>query len=238
MIYITGDTHGNQILWDACINPKLEAGDTVIVAGDFGVGFWDGRYWSEETFYDYIAEQPYTVLFVDGNHEDAERLNSYDITSWGGGRVHKLRHNLIHLMRGEIVAIDGKKLFCLGGGYSLDKWRRKEGYDWWPQEMPNQAEYQNACDNLAKVNHQVDYIITHTAPAETIRQMAQMTDIKSNVQEEQPLNTFLEYLRETVSYQKWYFGHFHIDGELWRNQYAVYHAMRELETGKVIRYRV
>ena len=44
MIYVTGDIHGNQILWDACINRVLNEGDTIIVLGDFGVGFFDGRY--------------------------------------------------------------------------------------------------------------------------------------------------------------------------------------------------
>lgn len=50
MIYITGDTHGNQYKWVEQIEPVLSPSDTLIVTGDFGVGFWNGRYWSEETF--------------------------------------------------------------------------------------------------------------------------------------------------------------------------------------------
>ena len=65
MIYVTGDIHGDQILWDACISNFLKEGDNIIVLGDFGIGFFDGRYWPEEMFYDYLAEQKYTVLFVD-----------------------------------------------------------------------------------------------------------------------------------------------------------------------------
>lgn len=62
MIYVTGDIHGDQILWDACISDFLKEGDNIIVLGDFGIGFFDGRYWPEEMFYDYLSEQKYTVL--------------------------------------------------------------------------------------------------------------------------------------------------------------------------------
>lgn len=53
MLYITGDTHGNQYKWVEQIEPVLSPADIILVCGDFGVGFWNGRYWSEETFHDY-----------------------------------------------------------------------------------------------------------------------------------------------------------------------------------------
>ena len=62
--YIIGDVHGDQVLWDACISPMLKAGDRAFVLGDFGVGFWNGRYWSEETFYDYLEQQPRNMELV------------------------------------------------------------------------------------------------------------------------------------------------------------------------------
>lgn len=135
MIYVTGDTHGDQILWDASIGNFLKEGDTIIVLGDFGIGFFDGRHWPEEMFYDYLSEQKYTVLFVDGNHENFEKLDSFPAGKWYGGRVQFVRSNVIHLMRGETYDIDGKKLFCFGGGYSLDKDYRVQGRAWWPQEI-------------------------------------------------------------------------------------------------------
>lgn len=141
MIYITGDTHGNQDRWLKQIHPALSAGDTIIIAGDFGVGFWNGRYFSEETFYDWLEEQAYTVLFVDGNHCDFDKLQNEPVAEWCGGKVHRLRKNLLHLMRGEIYRLDlpgyeGKTLFTFGGGYSLDKALRVPGESWWPQERP------------------------------------------------------------------------------------------------------
>ena len=43
MLYITGDTHGDQEEWARFIDPFLKPDDMLVIAGDFGVGFWDGR---------------------------------------------------------------------------------------------------------------------------------------------------------------------------------------------------
>lgn len=234
MFYVTGDTHGNQILWDACINSFLNDGDTIIVLGDFGVGFFDGKYWPEEMFFDYLAEQKYTVLFIDGNHENFDKLDSYPIKPWNGGRVQFIRKNVIHLMRGEIYDIDGKKIFCFGGGYSLDRNYRVPGKTWWPQEMPNDEEYKKATKNLEAYDFKIDYVLTHTAPVDTVEYL-----IKENVvTEELPLTGFLQWVAETAEYNKWFFGHLHMDAELWRNQYSVLDGIRELHTGKLIRNRI
>jgi hypothetical protein len=237
MIFLTGDTHGNQYKWVEQIESILTPSDIILVCGDFGVGFWDGRYWSEELFYDFISGQEYTVLFIDGNHEDFNKLNSYPVEVWCGGKVHKLRHNLIHLMRGEVYSIEGNSIFVMGGGYSIDKYLRTEGESWWPQEMPSEEEYKNAVVNLEKVNNQVDFIITHTAPSETVYYLSTLRSlgIKNNVTEELPLTMFLDEIQQKVTYRYWYFGHFHVDVELWRNQIAVLSSVRELSTGKIIR---
>lgn len=237
MYYITGDTHGNQYKWIEQIEPVLSPGDTVIVCGDFGIGFWSGKYWSEETFFDFLSEQEYTVLFVDGNHENFNKLQGYPVELWNGGHVHKLRHNLIHLMRGEVYQVEDMTLFAFGGGYSIDKYRRQENISWWPQEMPTRAEYENACENLKRVNHQVDYIITHTAPSESIYYLSTnpRLGIKRDVVDELPLNAFLDEIQRKVSYSHWYFGHFHVDASLWRQQTALLSSIRELKTGTILR---
>lgn len=48
MYYVTGDIHGDHVLWKDRIAPLLRPGDTIVIVGDFGVGFFNGRYWSEE----------------------------------------------------------------------------------------------------------------------------------------------------------------------------------------------
>lgn len=236
MIYITGDIHGNQFKWLEQIDPVLKEGDIIIVCGDFGIGFFQQKYSSEESFYDFISEQPYTVLFIDGNHENFNLLNSYQVESWNGGYVHKIRHNLIHLMRGEIYTIEGKTFFTFGGGYSIDQPLRKENVSWWPQEMPSKQEYENGLHHLDSVDH-VDYIITHTAPDETVYFLSTIKKyhIKGDVHQEFPLTTYLNDIQKKTTYTHWYFGHFHVDRELWRNQTALFNTIYECESHRIIK---
>ena len=163
-------------------------------------------------------------------------LNSYPVEVWKGGYVHKLRHNLIHLMRGEIYIIEGKIFFTFGGGYSIDQPFRKENVSWWPAEMPNTKEYENGLQHLSNIDY-VDYIITHTAPDETVYFLSTIKQfhIKSDVYQEMPLTTCLNDIQKNTNYTHWYFGHFHVDKELWRNQTAVFNTLYELESHQIIR---
>lgn len=234
MIYITGDTHGNQLRWVDKLERSLIPSDCLIVAGDFGIGFFDGPKWTEEEFFDYLEEQDYTILFCDGNHENFEKLNSYGVEDWHGGKVHVIRRNVLHLMRGEVYELDGKKLFVMGGGYSLDKAIRKPYVSWWPDEMPNKGEYDHAYKNLKLHDFKVDYVLSHTAPVNTIEYMTRKgLGISGCIPEEYELTGFLQWVSEKASYEKWYFGHFHVDEELWKNQYAVLNAIRELGSGRI-----
>lgn len=237
MIYVTGDTHGFQSRWVDNIMPLLSRGDILIICGDFGVGFWNGRYWSEETFYDYIEQQDYQILFVDGNHCDFNKLNSYPVEMWNGGKVHKIRrNNLIHLMRGQVYHIENFTLFSFGGGYSIDKAFRKEGYDWWPQEMPNDNEYNEGLDNLSKVNNSVDYIITHTTSLTNLDKLSKLPYIDKDLSiEERPLNKFLDKILSEVSYKHHYFGHFHLDVDISLKETGILNKIRVLDTGKIVK---
>lgn len=103
--------------------------------------------------------------------------------------------------------------------------------------MPSDEEYRNAIANLDKVGNNVDYIITHTAPSETVYYLSTLRSIgiKNDVVQEQPLTSFLDEIQRKVTYKRWHFGHFHVDMELWRSQTALLRCVRELETGKIVR---
>lgn len=235
MIKMTGDSHGNQQRWIQYIDPVLAPKDILIVTGDFGYGFWNGPYWSQETFFDYLSEKDCTTLFIDGNHENFSELNSLPVETWCGGKVHLIRHNVLHLIRGEVFCIEGNTIFVMGGGYSFDRYRRTEGISWWPEEMPSEMEYKNALKNLGKVQYHVDYILTHTAPSETVAYLSTLNiGVSNDFSEEYPLTTFLNEIQHKTFYRHWYFGHFHIDRDLWRNQTVLLNSIRELSTGKVI----
>ena len=207
MIYITGDTHGDPAVFQTGSMPGEDTWtekDILIVCGDFGFIFDDSE--EENAILDYIATKPYTVCFCDGNHECFTRLKQYPEEEWNGGLVHRVRRNIVHLMRGQVFTVDGKKMFAMGGAYSIDKYMRCEGISWWKEELPDNDEYEEAVRNLQANNMQVDFIISHTAPAEIIRRMGKIPH-----QKDAELTGFLEWIMYEVKFKEWFFGHWHED---------------------------
>lgn len=225
MIYITGDTHGSidiHKLNKRCFDDSnLTKKDYLIICGDFGL-VWDNS--PEEKYWlDWLNEKNYTTLFVDGNHENHSLLNSYPIETWNGGKVHKIRDSILHLMRGQVFTIDSHTFFTMGGADSVDKDWRTPGKSWWPEEMPSNDEYEEAIQNLKLHNHQVDYIITHTAPTSIVNQL--IPGIKPPNQ----LTDILEAIKIGTKYKHWYFGHFHDDRDIDKKHTLLYYNIIPLE---------
>ena len=205
MIYITGDTHGEQARFLYSPEEKLwTADDVVIVCGDFGFIFNDD--FAENRFLDDLENRPYTLCFVDGNHENFAAINKYPVSEWNGGNVHRIRKNILHLMRGQVFSILGRSFFTFGGGYSIDRYMRQKDVSYWDEEIPSDAEYKEAVGNLKAHDMKVDYIITHTAPKEMVMRMGIRPD-----PHEIELEGFLEYVMYEVAHKHWYCGHWHRD---------------------------
>jgi len=124
MIFVTGDTHGEFNRFNAKsfpIQSDLCKYDCVIICGDFG-GVWNysGETDEEKYWLDWLDGKNFTTLFCDGNHENFVRLNEYPVKEWHGGLVHEIRPSVLHLMRGEMFDIGGKKVFAFGGARSHD----------------------------------------------------------------------------------------------------------------------
>ena len=80
-----------------------------------------GKENKEETMLlDWLDCKSFTTLFVDGNHENFDRLYDYPVENWHGGKVHKIRPSVIHLMRGQVFDIDDRSIFTFGGASSHD----------------------------------------------------------------------------------------------------------------------
>lgn len=235
MLYVTGDTHGEEARFqylDSAIERTLTKDDKLIVCGDWG--YVSDNSYKERLFLRFLLEKPYQILWVDGNHENFDLLEEYPIEEWCGGKAHVIRRDcegnpkIIHLMRGQVFEIEGKKIFTFGGAYSVDKYMRVPYRSWWPQEMPTDDEMKEAVTNLTKHNNVVDYIITHAAPEDT------MNLFHPDHPKEKPLNNFLEWVRENVEYKHWYMGHLHQDKDIWRNQTILWFELRNMETNEVI----
>lgn len=235
MIYITGDCHGGFDRFENDKFSNLTKNDYVIICGDFG-GILDqnkrARY--ERKRIKQLSKMKYTTLFVDGNHENFDRLYSYPIIEWHGGKVHKINSSIFHLMRGEIYEIDNKKIFAFGGASchdipdgildddnleKIDEYDKRHagyrirGYNWWDLELPTDGELRNGLDNLCKVNNKVDYIISHCAP----------TSIQNAFNPYYPdnkLTKYFEEIKDKVEFKKWYFGHYHKNDDTTFDKFA------------------
>ena len=227
MIYITGDTHSDFSRFteeNFLIQSEMTKDDYIIICGDFG-GVWtfeeDSR--REKEALDWLNNKSFTTLFVDGNHENYTRLYNYPIEEWKGGKVHKIRDSVLHLMRGEIFDIDNKRIFAFGGARSHDiqdgilnldeeekiyEYRKRGAYFrirdflWWDLELPTNQEMENGIENLEKINYKVDYIISHFCPT-SIQALINST-YKRDI-----LTDYLQQISEKCTFKRWYFGHYH-----------------------------
>lgn len=203
MIYITGDTHGYYNKFIERFNGSLPIKDDfVIVCGDFGFIFTEAQREGLEK----IKDLPFTTLFIDGNHENFPKILSYPEEEWQGGRIHRIAPNIIHLMRGQLFSINGMTFFTMGGAYSVDRGWRVKNESWFEAELPSNEEYKTASETLEKCGYKVDYILTHDAPDSTIMRMG-MTPNPRGAE----LTGYLEWVKRTVDFKMWFFGHYHTE---------------------------
>lgn len=217
MIFVTGDTHGSldihKLNTTSFYQKELSKQDYVVILGDFGL-LWNNsgedKYWL-----DWLNKKNFTTLFVDGNHENFDLLNSFEIDTWCGGKVHKIRDSIIHLMRGQVFSIDGYKIFTMGGAASIDKAYRKVGLTWWKDEIPSQDEMSEGLENLALSNWKVDFVFTHTTSNRIMETM-------KYVKEKNVLNDYFDMLQVHVHYNHWYCGHLHCNETVMEKHTVLY----------------
>lgn len=225
MIYITGDTHGDwmsRLRTNAFPEQKeMTKDDYVIICGDFGI--WHDTN-QERHNLKWLEDKPFTTLFVEGNHENFDRLYAMPVSEWHGGKVHFIRPHIIHLMRGQVFEIDGVSLFTFGGASSHDiqdgilekdnprikEWNknpfkmfRVNHESWWKEELPSEEEMSEGIQNLEKYNNKIDFIITHCGATSSIA-LYSMGDYKPDI-----LTNYFEEIRQKVNFKKWFMGHYH-----------------------------
>lgn len=229
MIYLTGDTHGTiEIGKLSRANLAVERvepgeGDFVIILGDFGLVFApDGQSAEERWWLKWLDEKPWTTLFIDGNHENFARLNALPEEEWRGGRVHRVSESVLHLMRAQIFEIDGRSFFTMGGAASHDRQFRKEGRSWWPEELPSEEELARADAALDGCGRRVDYVLTHCAPT-LVQGRINPTFLPDRLTE------YLQHVRDTTAFHRWYFGHYHVDREYDDGFIALYNCVVPIE---------
>ncbi len=225
MVFVTGDTHfptdaGKLFKRQKGFPiPALRRTDYLIVLGDFGL------FWSKKSIYyrdnlRKVQSLPYTILFVDGNHENFAWLDEFPIVERFNGKVRVCGENIFHLMRGEVYDIQKRHFFVCGGALSYDKSFRQPYVSWWPEEEITAAEERNACQNLDQVG-MVDFILTHTCPDTIVYDMFGKKPSCSVTER------FLSKIAERMPDVPWYFGHWHEDKD-WGRYHVMYKKIKQI----------
>lgn len=236
-IYITGDLHGvTNAHRLAVLDTITTENDYLIIVGDFGIPSFKDMIGDSEGIR-VFNKKHYTTLFIDGNHENFFEINSLPIKDWHGGKVHKINHKIIHLMRGQVFNIEGKTFFTFGGAISVDKLIRIPGFTYFPEEDCNTQETNEAMKNIDKLKGSgVDYVITHTCSTEYLKKHNDDIIYGQTVLEQYTGNVgkMLDYVEENLAYKHWYFGHFHRDCKIDAKHTLLSENILELETNKFI----
>lgn len=162
MIYIVGDTHGDFSRFKEECFPQQK----------------------DMTKDDYVII--FTTLFITGNHENYDMLDTYLVEKWHGGKKQFIQKSLLYLMHGQICEI-GRQTFFIGGAVSYDIYNGvldmcdpefKEKYQklccerklfrinhlsWWEQELPTNSEISAAINIFTAQGKKMDYVVTHCA---------------------------------------------------------------------------
>ena len=83
MVYVTGDMHGDPLRLSDPALRRLKKGDTLLICGDFGF-VWSGDA-AEQRLLKKWSRRRFTVAFLDGRHENFDRLATYPTVAWQGG---------------------------------------------------------------------------------------------------------------------------------------------------------
>lgn len=255
MIYITGDTHASFDRFSTKRFPEqkeMTRNDYVIICGDFG-GIWTyGKSDNTEQYWlDWLGSKPFTLLFVDGNHENYDRLKMFPIVNYHGGKAHKIRENIYHLMRGYVFEFEEKKFFAFGGASSHDiqdgildikdydsvkklvddyNKRTRQGQmlrinnlSWWKEELPSKYEMQRGRDNLRKVDYKVDYVISHCLPQSVVTCL-----YGGKTSSDIETRYFDKLLQEGLIFNQWFSGHYHLNEHLFGEYTILYKDIMRL----------
>lgn len=208
-IFITGDKHGTfSPFFGLAEKNDLHPSDILLIAGDASY-VWDADYRSNITTLQQIF--PGTIAFVDGNHENHVLLNGMTVETWNGGKTHQVGERVYHLMRGEVYSIYDTCIFTFGGARSVDVDRRVSGLSWWREEEPTAEELEYGRQQLTKHLDRIEYVITHETPLFARASISRTKVIDPDYSLPAVLDSWYEMIANAPRFQKWYFGHMHVD---------------------------
>ena len=216
-VLITGDCHGKIDARLAQIKDTMSEYDpsetAVIILGDVGFNYYKNK--KDWKLKHYAAQFGYTLYCLRGNHED--RANNTKGTKivydeFVHGYIFKeVEFPNIKYFADEVAEynIMDKKILCIPGAYSVDKWYRLQN-DWqWFSEEQLSEEEMNCAEKKFNGKH-YDLVFSHTCPIDW-----EPTDLflhgidQSKV--DKTMEVWLNNFKEKINWDIWCFAHYHID---------------------------
>lgn len=208
MIIAVGDLHGRlDLLIQTVLKTDLKDVNFIQV-GDFGLGFQTIE--DDETMLsglnDFFQSRNIFLFSIRGNHDNP--------IFW---REEKFKFSNIKLVPDyTVLTVENKNILFVGGAISIDRIIRREGRNWWPDEIFNFDEEKLKSLNLQNLN----YVVTHSAPQfahpRSFNSLVyNYTAIDPNLEadllkERQEITKFYDYLNHNGFTPSLYiYGHFH-----------------------------
>jgi 3-oxoacid CoA-transferase subunit A len=216
-VLITGDMHSRieeRLQYIKDMMPEYLPEETVvIVLGDFGANYYLSKHdWKIKH---HAAKFGYTIYALRGNHEQRASLvknmeKVYDDFVHGYIYMEQEFPN-IKYFADEVAEYEilGKKILCIPGAYSVDKWYRlQNNWQWFAQEQLTEEEMLYAEKTFAGKYY--DFVFSHTAPLEW-----EPTDLFLNCIDQSTVDKTMEVwmnkFKEMINWKAWCFGHYHAD---------------------------
>lgn len=150
-----GDWHGNtRYAIRMCDYAKENGVSKIFHVGDFAYDFTDPFLFALTAT---LRRNEQVIYFVAGNHDNYDKLATYQTA---GSGVQRVTSRIYHLPRGYRWDWEGTSFLALGGAFSVDKEFRVPGVEWWWQEKITEAD-----KSLAMQGGHADIMITHDVPA-------------------------------------------------------------------------
>lgn len=227
MVYITGDTHGD---FSRLCRMSKTKDDIVIILGDVGINYYLNN--RDEEVKKLLNLYKVKLFCIQGNHEERpENLSNYKKTKMFGGIgfVDDKYPNLFFAKNGELYYINGKSVLVIGGAYSVDKdYRIANGYQWFKDEQLSEEEKKDILNKYC--GKHIDIILSHTCPLKYVPEEAFMSFI-DQTKVDKSMEIFLNKVEESIDYDKWYCGHWHIEKEIEKLEF-MFGRVKDLETGE------
>ncbi len=195
----------------------------------------------------------FTLLFVDGDRDNFDRLYSdeFEVVDFHGGKAHKIRENIYHLMRGYVFELCGKKFFAFGGATStdVDDGILEPGYVMTEKGRRFTKKFERERHNMAmrrakfRINHITWWEQELPTQEEMDRGLRSLEEHNNEVdfvithccpqhilpllesynrRKQDILTEYFDKISERIQFKEWFFGHYHNNQQVTSEYHMLY----------------